>query len=386
MDKSHLTKSGIIVRKDESVGYLLYSPYTGLFFAAKDTADHVLVPWLEGTTDKQPPQEYVKALGPGWQISELEAEYPAQHLLPTSYDWSIVAPKSPILINWFLTGMCCLDCIYCYAQDLMNQKCQEPSADDIIRISDAIISCNPLAVVLTGGDPLMSPHLSAAVEALHSKCGIIIDTSGYGLTDEQLNVFSKMNVFVRISLDSEIPRLNEKLRPIRGKKTSGNLVSSTEAALDAINRCLDKGIKVGVQTVVTKYNRSDLETLGDKLYRLGISNWRIMLVAPSKERLLEYGALKGDEKGVKRYFNHIVKELRQKHKNWWHQGMAIQLTHNKTPNAVVLVAPDGTFYTESNVRPGKDILFEANGLETCGIFNKVNIHAHAERYLNLNYY
>jgi len=62
--------------------------------------------------------------------------------------------------------------------------------------------------------------------------------------------------------------------------------------------------------------------------------------------------------------------------------MAVQITHDEAPNAVVLVGPDGVFYTESNMSLGKIILDEehpdAPSLDTIGM--KVNMLAHAERY------
>lgn len=384
MHNCRLTKSGLFVRHDDGVGYLVYSPFTGLFFAVQDAEGDSFLDWLNLKDIADPPIEYVKALGPGWKIPLQDAEYPEQHLLPSRAKWKIIAPKAPILINWFLTGNCGLACRYCYAQDLMHDNCKEPTSTDIARIASAILNCSPLAVVLTGGDPLLSPHLESALEHLQGKCGIILDTSGYSLQKKHVDLFCKYNVFVRVSLDSEIPKVNEFVRPLSNKSKGKTKISSSEAAIAAINDCLDNGVKVGVQTVVTRYNRSDLEFLGDKLFRLGISNWRLMQVARSSERLEAYNDLRGDEKGRRRYFNHIQKQLRIKHKNWWNQGMAVQLTDNKTPNAVVLVAPDGKFYTESNIQPGKDLLYDPATEQHCSIFEKVATHAHAERYLNIH--
>jgi len=355
-----------------------------MFFAAQNISDVGLLEWLDMSSAIPPTDEYLKALGPGWAIPMESADYPIQHLLPSSgFNWPIIRPEFPILINWFLTGNCSLDCQYCYAQDLMHGNCKEPSLDDIHIVSDGILSHNPLAVVLTGGDPLISSHLEVAMELLHNKTGIIIDTSGHVLSDEHIDLFKKYNVFVRISFDSEQPKINDKLRPLhRNTNKSLNAKSSSVSALNAIIKCIEKGIRVGVQTVVTKENRSDLESFGDKLFKLGVSNWRLMMVAPSKDRYNEYIHLRGDEKGQKRYYNHIQKQLRLRHKNWWHEGMAIQLTHNMTPNAVVLVSPSGEYFTESNIHLGKDILTDITKPKE-SLFDKVSMHAHAERYLNL---
>ena len=71
----------------------------------------------------------------------------------------------------------------------------------------------------------------------------------------------------------------------------------------------------------------------------------------------------------------------------WHRNMVVQIAPNKTPNAVILVGPDGTFYTESTTAVAKVTLDNENPnrprLES--ILSKVNMQAHAERYLNLTY-
>lgn len=377
------TNSGLFLRRDANIGHIVYSPYSGLFFAAQE--DEKLISWLNLESADPPSVEHLKALGPGWAITMDCADYPVQHLLPSvGAAWPIVRPESPLLINWFLTGNCSLNCQYCYAQDLMRGNCPEPSKDDIIRIGNGILSHMPLAVVLTGGDPLLSLHLEAALEVLHGKAGIIIDTSGHFLCEQHVELFKKYNVFVRISFDSEQPKVNDKLRPLYvASRKEFQSKSSAKSALNAIIKCIEAGVRVGVQTVVTKENRSDLESFGDKLYKLGVSNWRLMMVAPSKDRNDEYLRLRGDEKGQKRYFNHIQKQLRHKHRTWWHEGMAIQLTHNRTPNAVILVSPSGEYFTESNIRLGKDKLI-GDVVSNVGIFDKVSMHAHAERYLNLS--
>jgi hypothetical protein len=67
--------------------------------------------------------------------------------------------------------------------------------------------------------------------------------------------------------------------------------------------------------------------------------------------------------------------------------MVVQIAPNETPNAVILVGPDGTFYTESNTMVAKVILDDESPkrprLEA--ILNKVDMAAHARRYLNLTY-
>jgi len=378
------TKSGIIVREDSCLGFLAFSTHTGLIFACQAADGKALLKWLErkGST---PTLEYEKALGPVWAISLSGADYPSKHLLPTDQSgWSILRSDYPIVINWLLTGNCALKCQYCYAEDLMRGRCTEPNTQEVDNIIETILSYHPLAVVLTGGDPLLSPHLERVFAALHKRTGIIIDTSAFTFSSDHLKLFKRYNVFVRISLDSEIPKIHDKLRPPLNTVKAGTNQSSNIAATNALCKCVDAGIGVGVQTVATKFNRSDLEAFGDKLYRIGIRSWRILIVAPSETNILSFGMLSGTKSGQERYEKYIEKHLRLKHDNGWNKGMAVQITHNRAPNSVVLVAPDGTFLTEATVKPQKIILDDkfpkVPRIEH--FFDKIDPYTHAERYLS----
>jgi sulfatase maturation enzyme AslB (radical SAM superfamily) len=208
------TRSGLLVREDSNLGYLVFSTHTGLIFACQKADGKNLLKWLDRKTNSAPSIEYEKALGPGWTISLQEADYPANHLLPNIQSgWSILRPEYPIVINWLLTGKCALQCQYCYAEDLMRGRLPEPSMKKVDEIAEAILSYHPISVVLTGGDPLLSPYLEKILSALHKRTGIIIDTSGFTFSNEHLILFKKYGVFVRISLDSEIPRINDTVRP-----------------------------------------------------------------------------------------------------------------------------------------------------------------------------
>jgi MoaA/NifB/PqqE/SkfB family radical SAM enzyme len=278
----------------------------------------------------------------------------------------------------------------------MRNEAQEPDSNNIDKTAKAILSYNPLVIVLTGGDPLFSPHLKHAIELLSGKVGIVIDTSAYTFTKSHLELFKKHKVAVRISFDSERPKLNQAQRPIYAGYPKLVKIGrpTVAAAVEALCQCLDEGISVTVQTVATKKNANDLVALGDKLYRLGVRSWRIFKVAPSEKRYENYQKLVGiytdrgkkvSGKKAKGPYEFVFKEIREAYLNTWKQTMAVQVTYNETPNAVILVGPDGRFYTESNVALGKALIDASNPTHPTlsAIKSKVNMLAHTARYLNL---
>jgi MoaA/NifB/PqqE/SkfB family radical SAM enzyme len=380
------TNSGIITRVDPGIGILSYSQYSGACFITPDhMADHLLK-WLNMETNIPPTDEHLKGLGPGWAIPKDKAEYPIPHLLPLSDEWKYIFIKNPISINWMITGKCPLACKYCYADDLMFSKVTEPSKDDIQKIAKSILFYKPLSVIITGGEPLLSPYIADVFNFLDNKTGIILDTSGTGLTSIHLELFRKYNVFVRVSLDSERPQVNDDIRRFRSGYKSPYLRSSSTNAFHSICELLDAGISVGVQSVATCKNRNDLEVLGDKLFKLGVSSWRILLMIETSSNKNMFQSLQGSQRGVNRLHNQTINRILKKHSKDWNSRMTVQVVSNSCPNSVIIIGPNGNYYTESNLPlAGKVIIDNDNPKNPSidSIHEKVNMHAHVERYLNI---
>lgn len=394
---TRVTSSGVIVRHDNGLGGLLcFARHSGLIYAvASDQADQVLT-WLDKKQVVPPAPIYHSTLGIGWSAARVQASYPIPQLLPDRSSWQVVSsPDRPLVINWLITGRCPLACTYCYAEDLMRKDELEPTAQLIEEVAERIIDLSPVAVVLTGGDPLFSPHLATAIRSLSGRVGVVLDTNGYFLRDEHLRLFADYGVNVRISIDSQVPRVHEAQRPVSVRYPAYRKRGHTlAAAIDALCRCLGAGLNVGVQTVATKKTANDLLGLGDTLFRLGVHSWRIFKVAPSQGNMEGYRRLVGTHtddgrpykgKRAKGPYDHAFSEVLEARLAQWKGQMAIQVTFNEAPNSVILVTPDGRFVTESNTGKGKVLLDPARPRRPrlSAIQSIVNMAGHTARYLNL---
>jgi hypothetical protein len=392
------TASGVFIRQDPGLGLLAYSPYSGLAFAVTPRLARETIAWLDGGHGPEAERLLGGSLGAGWNRPIETCDFPIPHLLPDRDAWpNLPTPKRPILVNWLITGRCPLACQYCYAEDLMRNDANEPTASDVVDIATAIKSMDPLIVVLTGGDPLFTPHLATAVEALSGTAGLVVDTSAYTLTDEHITLFKAHRVAIRVSLDSERPKVHLAQRPpYPGYPAFVKRGRTMEAALNGLCRCLDAGLVVTVQSVATKKTTNDLVGLGDKLFRIGVRSWRVFKVAPSRPRMEQYRRLVGHLNDAGRPYKrgsvhpkgpyeHFFRKVLLARKNSWSTAMAVQVTHNETPNSVVLVSPDGRFVTESNTGAGKVPLDPARPRHPrlSALRSVVNMSAHAARYLNM---
>jgi MoaA/NifB/PqqE/SkfB family radical SAM enzyme len=376
-DKVYLTKSGLFARIDQHVGMLIFSPYTGLVFVVHSKDTQSCLRWID--QDGDPPGDTIRqAIGLGWDKSVEQANYPVPHYLSEQGTWErFPAPTlSPILINWFITGVCPLSCQYCDAQDVMSTT-TEPTIENIQQIVSRILVYKPLAVVLTGGEPLTSPHLEKCIEILYGHTGIMVDTNAIFLNRDILTFLKKFRVVVRVSLDSPIPRVNDQLRrSTRLPNMIGNQKSALEAAVEAISLCLDNDVPLAVQTVASKKNWNDLPELGLRLYRLGVKSWRVHLVSINKQSP-KYKILVVPLKSRKEMLQRLTYIRKQS------PGLDLQIIDDVSRDSVVIISPDGRFLTESATGKGKILIDPERPFEPARnmIFTNVSAENHARRYL-----
>mgnify|MGYP001305090650 CR=1 FL=1 len=382
------TKSGLYYRDDKEFGKFVFSPYTGLVYGIHPNYSCSVLDYLNGIENNIDPV-FKKSLGVGWDQS-LSCEFIKPHLLPAETEWRSNYTNRPIIINWLITGNCTHNCRYCYAEDLMRGKTKEPDEDVIIATVESILRYNPLVVVLTGGEPLLSPYLKMIVELLYEKAGIMVDTNGFLLTDEYIDFFKKYNVVLRISLDSPRPRVNDKLRPLNKKKFKST--KAFEKCFNALCRSLDKELTVVVQTVLTSENENELIEFGQVLVSLGVKAWRIQVVMPSILKQEAYKKLRTQKrkyrnKKSEKDFEYTIEALLSKHKNMWRNNISLQISNygERASNNVILVSPDGCFYTESVVGNGKILIDKDNPKQPSidRILNQVNTSSHFMRYMNI---
>ena len=375
---------GISYERDASAGLIAYAPRSGLFFAIHESSVQEAEKWLQGAdVTLTGPMEQLLASAQGSGAASLAIS--SGSLLPDRLAWeNPPQPSKPFVINWLLTGRCPLHCVYCYAEDLMHDEAIEPSREQVQRIAKTILSYRPVVVVLTGGDPLSSPHLELAISNLAGRCAVVVDTNGVHLTDERVQLFKKFGLMVRVSLDGESPALSVRQRP----NCSGG--DSSAAAVDAVCRCLRAEIPVTVQTVATRANLANLHRFGDKLHQMGVPMWRVLRVVGSRDRMDGYyQAIGGSTQlAIDRFaenWKHFTLEVLGPRTRKWADSMAVQATGSELRNSVVLVAPDGRFYTESATRNEKQLLDTSSPYRPAlrSIRRQVDMAGHSRRYLRL---
>lgn len=145
-----------------------------------------------------------------------------------------------------LTDNCNLRCVYCMPKDIETDKINnELSFEDYKTILKVFSTTGIKKVRFTGGEPLLYKDLDKLIEYARTNCkieDICMTTNAIGLSDKISNLKDKGLKKVNISIDS----LNEEKYK---KITRGGDLNQV---LDALDKCIELGIKVKINCVLIK--------------------------------------------------------------------------------------------------------------------------------------
>jgi len=138
----------------------------------------------------------------------------------------------PQFIVWDLTYACPLRCAHCYAE-AGRRASQQVGRDDLLRITDALISMKPRGVMLSGGEPLLVKEIFEIAERLfQAGVDVLLYTSGWQLEPAMVSPIVRLFSRVSVSIDGASPEVHDRIRGRAG---------SFDRAMTALAR-LDRGV------------------------------------------------------------------------------------------------------------------------------------------------
>jgi len=386
MQKVIKTKKGLYIREHKGFGLLIFSPFSGLFLAISIPDVEEAIKFCNGEKNSLSSiianNLSVGMPGKNVNVHKIEHWLPAQ----SSFSFENGLPDKPLIINWLISNRCNFTCQYCYAGDVIDKPFDSIKTK---LLAKNILSYNPLAVVLSGGEPLMFKNeLLEAIEILGGKTGIIIDTNGYIYDSELVKSFKKFNVVVRVSLDSLIEEENSQIRPLKNKNSNKR---SLPTILENIIKYKNNRIPVIIQTVVTSVNKNTLQDMYSKLPSLKVNGWRIIpAVSPNdiaKKNSFFNVMIKGRIKNIQSAQTEIQSKLKiitRKYISKPHFSLEVISNSETKKNSVILVLPSGRFMTEDLFNNIKIDVDRKYPFSPKSLFNKTtDLTGHYERYLGI---
>lgn len=172
--------------------------------------------------------------------------------------------KGPVVI-WNLLRRCNLSCRHCYANSFDKFFEGELSLEECLRTVDQLKVANVPALILSGGEPLLHPHLFAIAEyAKKQNFYLALSSNGILLTEEAADRLKQIDFnYVGVSLDG-LPETHDF---IRGE------VGAFQKSVEGIKNGVKRGLKMGMRTTLTNSNSNQVEAMLDLAIELGVEKF-----------------------------------------------------------------------------------------------------------------
>ena len=136
---------------------------------------------------------------------------------------------APRFIVWDITFACPLRCTHCYSES-GRRAARQLGAEDLYRVTDAMIAAGPSAIILSGGEPLIVPEIFAVAERMVAAgVAVILYTSGWSFAAAMLPEITRLMARVTVSIDGATAKVHDR---IRGRAGSFDRAMDTLAHLD----------------------------------------------------------------------------------------------------------------------------------------------------------
>jgi len=192
----------------------------------------------------------------------------------------------PLDLGFELSNLCNLHCNHCI-RGSHQEQIESLTLSFITRVLDeAVAGHHPLAVVLTGGEPLAAPLFPAVVAELGRRnIPYRFVTNGWHVPRHLPALLAHPPSFVRVSLSGGLAHTHDAER--------GH--GSFRKALVAVAALLASGIRAELSLVVTRESRGEIVEAVQLANELGVGEFHVILPQPTPETAIAASDLGPEE-------------------------------------------------------------------------------------------
>ncbi len=190
-------------------------------------------------------------------------------------------------IYFYLTKGCNLRCRHCWIAPKYQRDGQVYPYLELDLFRSILQQAKPLGlqgVKLTGGEPLIHPHITEIIAILQAEqLSLAMETNGLACTKEIAAKLSRCkDSFVSVSLDGADAQTHEWVRGVQG---------CFDATLTGIRHLVDAGLRPQIIMSIMKRNKNQIESVVRLAELLGAGSVKFNLVQPTArgEHLHESG-------------------------------------------------------------------------------------------------
>jgi MoaA/NifB/PqqE/SkfB family radical SAM enzyme len=169
-------------------------------------------------------------------------------------------PAGPLGIVWDMTYSCPLRCVHCYSES-GRRPTRQLGHDELLQVTDAMISLHPKEIALSGGEPFSVPGvLEVAERVANAGIDMLVYTSGWSLRPDMLEGIAKFVTRVHVSVDGPTALVHDRTRGRKG--AFDRAMAALQLLDDASRERRERGLaplSFAIDCVVTKSNLDVLE-------------------------------------------------------------------------------------------------------------------------------
>lgn len=181
-------------------------------------------------------------------------------------------PAGPIITIWSITDKCNLKCPHCYIHNNTGNK--ELTYDEACYVIDQLYNAKNLVVGFTGGEPLLREDAFDLIKYITEKSmRAALATNGILISPSIAQKLKNSGLgYIQISIDG-LEKLHDKSR---GK-------GSFQNAVEGFKNCLNAGLYVSMDVVITKLNANQIYQLVDLAKELQVQKLELLDFVPSQK-------------------------------------------------------------------------------------------------------
>ena len=154
------------------------------------------------------------------------------------------------MLIWNITNDCNLSCEHCYSSSGKREKDENIKPELVLSTVESLKNAQVKAIILSGGEPLMSPYLFDIAKILKEEgFAVSLSTNGTMISERNIGDIKSSFHYVGISIDG-----SEKTHDGFRKKEG-----AYKASVKSLRLLKDNGINAGLRTSLTSYNYKDLD-------------------------------------------------------------------------------------------------------------------------------
>ena len=192
----------------------------------------------------------------------------------------------PLSVNWHFWPWCNYGCKFCFARFEDIPRADRLPKEVAITIPEMLADAGADKITFVGGEPTLCPYLGDLLAA-SKDVGLTtcIVSNATGLTEKFLDEFAHLIDWIGISIDAS----NDKIHKEIGRGMRGDLARQRshhlEQAKQVWRSCVQRGIRMKLNTVVCKSNIGD--DMSNLVLQLNPERWKIFEVLPVEGRTME---------------------------------------------------------------------------------------------------